>query len=189
MLSSNPLETHFLYHLHAALCWKGQTIVLEIKFMGTHPQDPLPLLHHTLFSKNTGSSSTSLLRNTLSQRAFQSDCFLYHFLPPLHFLFFFFLFLRPHPISPGLSRCLRTGTEPRALIIMISCGALWLQLLRAEGRSPASGAGRELGSNPWLSKTPPPYPKQNLVRIILPVFRTRQLAKHFVLHLRKTMNT
>lgn len=94
MLSSNPLETHFLYHLHAALCWKGQTIVLEIKFMGTHPQDPLPLLHHTLFSKNTGSSSTSLLRNTLSQRAFQSDCFLYHFLPPLHFLFFFL------PLSP-----------------------------------------------------------------------------------------
>jgi hypothetical protein len=44
------------------------------------------------------------------------------------------------------------------LIIIISCGALWLQLLRAEARSPASWgrqAGRQgAGQSPLAFKIP-----------------------------------
>lgn len=159
------------------------------KIYGHSPTGPSSsFTPHPIFQKHRFQLHKSA-QKTLSHRGrFKVTVFSIISSPHFTSCFFSSSFSAPTPSLLACPRCLRTGTEPRALIIMISCGALWLQLLRAEARSPASGAGRELGSNPWLSKTPPPYPKQNLVRIILPVFRTRQLAKHFVLHLRKTMN-
>lgn len=146
--------------------------------MGTHPQDPLPHLYHTLFSKNTAPSSTVCSENTLSWRTFQSGCFLYHFLPPTSLPVFFFSssFSAPTPSLLACPGCVRTGTKLRALIIMISCGALWLQLYRAR-MSPTSLRQTESWAvGLGFQRPPPPCPGQNLVRIILPVFLTASKA-------------
>jgi hypothetical protein len=113
---------------------------------------------HPIFQKHRSQLHKSA-QKTLSHRG-RFKVAVFSIISYPHFTSCFFLPLSPPPphLSWHVPRCLRTGTEPRALIIIISCGALWLQLLRAEARSPASWgrqAGRQgAGQSPLAFKIP-----------------------------------